>query len=142
MIRLQILTTFLWIAGQCHFSLWGQNNPPGLPAFNPFPVVPAAPAPFPTPPQSPSAPVQPAAPQAAPGPSVPQAPGLFADGTMEPLELSGVSGLDVEEFRPFVLRKADANSLLDLIQQHTGWNILRTNKDLPAMEISFNSQGT
>ncbi len=60
---------------------------------------------------------------------------------MEPLELSGVSGLDVEEFRPFVLRKADANSLLDLIQQHTGWNILRTNKDLPAMEISFNSQG-
>jgi len=60
---------------------------------------------------------------------------------MEPLELSGVTGLDVEEFRPFVLRKADANSLLDLIQQHTGWNILRTNKDLPAMEISFNSQG-
>ncbi len=31
--------------------------------------------------------------------------------------------------------------MLDLIQQHTGWNILRTNKDLPAMEISFNSQG-
>jgi len=60
---------------------------------------------------------------------------------MEPLELSGVSGLDVEEFRPFVLRKADANSLLDLIQQATGWNILRSNKDLPAMEISFNSQG-
>lgn len=60
---------------------------------------------------------------------------------MEPLELGGVTGLDVEEFRPFVLRKADANSLLDLIQQHTGWNILRTNKDLPAMEISFNSQG-
>ena len=141
MIRLQILTTLLWIGGQCHFSLWGQNNPPVPPAFNPFPVAPVAPAPFPTPPQPPLAPVQPAVPQAAPGPSVPQAPGLFADGTMEPLELSGVSGLDVEEFRPFVLRKADANSLLDLIQQHTGWNILRTNKDLPAMEISFNSQG-
>jgi len=60
---------------------------------------------------------------------------------MEPLELSGVPGLDVEEFKPFVLRKADANSLLDLIQQHTGWNILRVNRDLPAMEISFNSQG-
>lgn len=141
MIRLQILTTLLWIGGQCHFSLWGQNNPPVPPAFNPFPVAPVAPAPFPTPPQPPLAPVQPAVPQAAPGPSVPQAPGLFADGTMEPLELSGVPGLDVEEFRPFVLRKADANSLLDLIQQHTGWNILRTNKDLPAMEISFNSQG-
>jgi type II secretory pathway component GspD/PulD (secretin) len=66
---------------------------------------------------------------------------LFADGTKEPLELNGVAGLDVEEFKPFVLRKADANSLLDLIQQHTGWNILRVNKDLPAMEISFNSQG-
>ena len=60
---------------------------------------------------------------------------------MEPLELSGVPGLDVEEFKPFVLRKADANSLLDLIQTHTGWNILRVNRDLPAMEISFNSQG-
>ncbi|MDC0157012.1 hypothetical protein OAK38_04550 [Verrucomicrobia bacterium] len=141
MIRLQILTTLFWIGGQCHFSLWGQNNPPGPPPFNPIPVAPAAPAPFPTPPQAPLDPVQPAAPQAAPGPSVPQAPGLFADGTMEPLELSGVPGLNVEEFRPFVLRKADANSLLDLIQQHTGWNILRTNKDLPAMEISFNSQG-
>jgi len=60
---------------------------------------------------------------------------------MEPLELSGVPGLDDKEFKPFVLRKQDANALLDLIQQHTGWNILRTNKDLPAMEISFNSQG-
>ena len=141
MIRLQILTTLLWIVGQCHFSLWGQNNPSGLPAFNPFPVAPVAPAPFPTPAQPPLAPVQPAVPQPAPGPSVPQASGLFADGTMEPLELSGVPGLDDKEFKPFVLRKQDANALLDLIQQHTGWNILRTNKDLPAMEISFNSQG-
>ena len=140
MIRLKILTTLLWIGGQCHFSLWGQNNPPGPPAFNPFPVAPAAPAPFPTPAQPPLAPVQPADPQTAPVPSVPQAPGLFADGTMEPLELSGVVGLDSNITESFKLRKADANQILDQIQFYTKWNILRTNKDLPAMEISYNAQ--
>jgi general secretion pathway protein D len=123
MIRLHTLTVLLWIGGQCHLSLLGQNGGPlPQPPFNPL----ASPAPAP--------PVNSA-------PSFPKAPGLFADGTKEPLELNGVAGLDVEEFKPFVLRKADANSLLDLIQQHTGWNILRVNKDLPAMEISFNSQG-
>ena len=104
-------------------SLSGQNGvPPPQPPFNPL-ANPAAAVPV------------------ASEPSFPNDPGLFADGTKEPLELNGVAGLDVEEFKPFVLRKADANSLLDLIQQHTGWNILRVNKDLPAMEISFNSQG-
>lgn len=132
MIRFQILTTFLCILGQCHLSLWGQNNVPP-----PFPSPATTPAPI-----APFVPISAVPPvTAVPMPSAPQTPGLFAPGTQEPLELSGVPGLDVEEFKPFVLRKADANSLLDLIQQNTGWNILRTNKDLPAMEISFNSQG-
>ena len=126
MIRLHTLTVLLWIGGQCHLSLSGQNGiPPPQPPFNPL-----APPPVPVP-----------AVQAVPAPSFPKDPSLFTDGTKEPLELAGVTGLTVDEFEPFVLRKADANSLLNLIQQHTGWNILRVNKDLPAMEISFNSQG-
>jgi general secretion pathway protein D len=125
MIRLHILTALLWIVAQCNLALLGQSSvPPPQPSFNPA-VPPPALLPNPVPSQ----------------PALPKDPSLFTDGTMEPLELSGVPGLDVEEFKPFVLRKADANSLLDLIQQHTGWNILRVNRDLPAMEISFNSQG-
>tara|TARA_Y100000589_G_scaffold323150_1_gene357247 strand:+ start:226 stop:2421 length:2196 start_codon:yes stop_codon:yes gene_type:complete len=50
-------------------------------------------------------------------------------------------GLEVKELRPFRLRKADANMLLDMIQQHTGWHILRVTRELPAMEINFNSDG-
>jgi type II secretory pathway component GspD/PulD (secretin) len=59
---------------------------------------------------------------------------------MEPLELSGVVGLDSNITESFKLRKADANQILDQIQFYTKWNILRTNKDLPAMEISYNAQ--
>lgn len=137
MIRLHTLTALLWIAAQCNLALLGQNSvPPPQAPFNPL-APPPAPPPIPLP-------AVPPAPLPTPDPlqpAFPKDPSLFADGTMEPLELSGVPGLDVEEFKPFVLRKADANSLLDLIQQHTGWNILRVNRDLPAMEISFNSQG-
>ena len=38
------------------------------------------------------------------------------------------------------MRKADANILLDMIQQYTGWIILRRATDLPQMEINFNSE--
>ena len=155
MIRLHILTVLLWIGGQCNLTLMGQSSvPPPQPPFNPsapppipFPAPPTAPppvslpAPLPAPAPLSAPPVAPSPTPVPAQPAIPADPSLFADGTMEPLELSGVPGLDVEEFKPFVLRKADANSLLDLIQTHTGWNILRVNRDLPAMEISFNSQG-
>ncbi len=54
--------------------------------------------------------------------------------------MSNVSGLKEKETRPFKLRKADANMLLDMIQQYTGWIILRRATDLPQMEINFNSE--
>jgi len=66
--------------------------------------------------------------------------GLFAPGTRPPLELTNVPDLKAKETRPFKLRKADANILLDMIQQYTGWIILRRATDLPQMEINFNSE--
>ena len=67
-------------------------------------------------------------------------PALYPPGTRPPLELSKVPGLKEKETRPFKLRKADANILLDMIQQYTGWIILRRATDLPQMEINFNSE--
>jgi len=131
------------IAGQASLPLFGQAVPPP----SGFPPVPAPPPFSPSPPPAPTgpAPSLPANPgNFAPVPAVPAVPaqsGLFQAGSQEPLELSGVVGLEVKELRPFRLRKADANMLLDMIQQHTGWHILRVTRELPAMEINFNSDG-
>ncbi len=129
-------------------------SPPGVPPSPPTGnppvpsgIPPAPPAGFP-PPQFapvPAVPAQPGGPAAdqpllPPPNSLGEDPGLYPPGTRPPLELSNVSGLKEKETRPFKLRKADANMLLDMIQQYTGWIILRRATDLPQMEINFNSE--
>ena len=109
--------------------------PSGIPSFPPtgIPAVPpVAPA---VPPVAPAV-----APGAPPPPIFPQDDGLYAPGTRPPLELTNIPDLKAKETRPFKLRKADANILLDMIQQYTGWIILRRATDLPQMEINFNSE--
>ena len=105
-----------------------------------IPPVPSVAPPVPSvaplvPSVAPPVPVDPLAP-----PLFPQDDGPFAPGTVDPVELSKVPGLDVNSTKPFKLRKADANILLDMIQQYTGWIILRRATDLPQMEINFNSE--
>jgi hypothetical protein len=72
--------------------------------------------------------------------SIAEGDGMPLEGSLDPLELSTVPGLDFMETRPFKLRKADANILLDMVQGMTGWVILRRSTDLPQMEINFNSE--
>jgi len=95
------------------------------------PPAPSATLPSTPPVLQPSAPIQ---------PIIDSDVGLYPPGTRPPLELENVPDLKTKETRPFKLRKADANILLDMIQQYTGWIILRRVTDLPQMEINFNSE--
>ncbi len=128
--------------------------PPGVPPARPagIPPVPSGIPPAPPAGFAPNQFAQPGASSTLPAspsalqPSDPFQPGteaedgLFAPGTRPPLELTNVPDLKAKETRPFKLRKADANILLDMIQQYTGWIILRRATDLPQMEINFNSE--
>ena len=155
------LTFLIWISVIVTMGqglVWAQQppafSPPGVPpspptGIPPFPsgIPPSPPAGFPPPqlapiPAIPGQPGGAAVDQPLPPPQDPlgEDPALYPPGTRPPLELSNVPGLKEKETRPFKLRKADANILLDMIQQYTGWIILRRATDLPQMEINFNSE--
>ena len=160
-ITSSVLITFLaCLANVPAFSQPAPGNlpsPTGLPPIPPPATIPLRPSNLPPIPET--LPVAPgnlpaSAPLATPAPVVPlvgqaelspvssiaEGDGMLLEGSLDPLELSTVPGLDFMETRPFKLRKADANILLDMVQGMTGWVILRRSTDLPQMEINFNSE--